>query len=615
MTRARARLRPRLIALGAAVLLASGCARLDSMPTRPDAAPGPAGPWQQIYPEFANEHLTSVWGMDADDMWAGGEYGVLLHYDGRRAARFDLEPRRGIVAIDGLASAAVWAVTWSHLHRWDGLAWTAIAATPFEAMDLCVIAEDEIYIGGQAWADTSYVPTIARYDGVDWTRMDLPDGGPDGVFERVDAVWRPSAAHPVMAATQSLVFRLRHGAWETVASSVRVVDVDGDLGLVRSPYDQSCRLVEFTAAGELSYPCDQTPVTSGRFVLDSRFPVVGSSSSLCALVDCESHPLVTLPQEILDWAIPRRPGAMGPAVFGVGRDASFVRGAWQADGSFTCQSVLAGVSLQPSSRLAGDADRIYASAGSNLIIGDQDGWHAEDVWFGIDQIEPLATGDVVVIGGRELAVRSVDGRLTALPSLPRWADRIWSDGTNAWAAADRLLWRLADGVWTPADSLAGWVHWLDTNDASEVYLLTQGRLFHHDGEQLRDLTERPELNLDQCYLAPLSDRLFVRGYIMEDPYWRSYEAVFADGRWSEFPAGLYWWEDSICEVSSDLVIAFGYEFARFGPDGWELLDGFDRPDGTSVNALWGHPDRGLVVLTGSDRIFRRDLSGSAAAKR
>jgi len=594
-----------------AVALASGCTRLDSLPTEPAAAPAIDGPWERIYPALTAQTLRAVWGMDADDMWAGGECGVMLHFDGRRLERVPFPGNGTIMRIDGLASDAVWALDGGRLYRWDGHTWTLSHELPHFAADFCVLSEREIYIGGDAWADTCNVPAVQRFDGTGWTRMDFPHR-PRENFGRV---WRPSSEHLLMATTDAGVYRLNDERWEQTYWSETVRDVDRHLGIIGDGFSRPVRLAEFLPDGEVIFACDGHLWPGSQRVVVSRVPLIASATNLRAIVDCELFQLADgFPGDIADWNVPVRPGVEGPAIFGVGEEAAVLRGIWQPDGRFSWENLNQHPSERLDDRLVGNAECLFAASDGDLIVQHDDGWLVAPVGFDIGSLYALDNGRVAVCGRRDVAVREMDGTFAPLPSAPVDLFGVWSDGLRAWGGDwDGQLWTLSGGAWTAVAAMPYVVGWIGAEEPSEPYLLAAQRLWQWNGSELVDLTARPDVRIEQCYLGPSSGRIFVHGVSTQN-YWDTYAAVFDHGEWHEFTVDGFRFYPRIWEIDAETVVAVqDRRLYRFVGDGWQQFD--ELADPYEIIAVWGHPDRGLFVVTSDSRILHRDMPDVDAARR
>ena len=156
---------PRLGSIaGAVVLLAVACAR-PSAPSQPapDAAAretwsagicGAAGDgWCWGYPRPVGIKLNRLWGTSPSDVWAVGEGGTIVHFDGARWSRVSSGTPQSLIAIGGRGPGDAWAIGKSRtLLRLSGGAWHPVdlpkVENDEELADLLVLPNGEAWIVG-----------------------------------------------------------------------------------------------------------------------------------------------------------------------------------------------------------------------------------------------------------------------------------------------------------------------------------------------------------------------------------------------------------------------------------------------------------------------------------
>jgi hypothetical protein len=177
----------RSITLLLAVSLAAGelAARAALAPTK-EAMPGgvvaPAIPpitwqcWDLERPDpLCHGPLYAVDMLSADDGWAVGDQGVILHWDGQAWSHVPGPTTEPLYALDMLSSTDGWAGGGSEpgvLLHWDGVAW-ALATTGLQVSEITVIdavAPNEVWLAGAQWLDWRHsIKRIYRWDGSSWT--------------------------------------------------------------------------------------------------------------------------------------------------------------------------------------------------------------------------------------------------------------------------------------------------------------------------------------------------------------------------------------------------------------------------------------------------------------
>jgi hypothetical protein len=185
----------------AAAVLGGACGRPPAPPPRNDAAvpaPWTAGAcdadghgWCAAYPRPTGAKLNRLWGSDPRDVWAVGDVGTILHYDGERWTRSPSGTQDSLVAISGRGPGDAWAIgknrTLLHL---SGGAWKTVEMPKLEneeeLADLLVLPNGEAWIvGGMVQRsglqeDIVNRCVVGHFDGAAW-RFDEEDScGPLG---------------------------------------------------------------------------------------------------------------------------------------------------------------------------------------------------------------------------------------------------------------------------------------------------------------------------------------------------------------------------------------------------------------------------------------------------
>jgi len=130
-------------------------------------------PWPQ------DENLYGVWGSATNDVWAVGDDGTIVHYDG---CMWSMVPSSAIYqlrAVSGTATSDVWAVgnTGTIVH-WNGSAWSIVSSASSEWL-WGVWA----YSASDAWA-VGENNTLLQWNGTAWSQVSKPVQRPDGVPPR-----------------------------------------------------------------------------------------------------------------------------------------------------------------------------------------------------------------------------------------------------------------------------------------------------------------------------------------------------------------------------------------------------------------------------------------------
>ena len=131
--------------------------------------------------------LTAVWGSAADDVWAVGSDGIILHFDGEALEAVPSTTTRSLHAIAGTGPDDIWAAgeEGTTLH-WDGTRFAFIDRLEVATLlGITAIAPDDVWVVGLI--PTDRLGFVRHYNGVKWTNSRVP--GSASLWE----VWSSSA--------------------------------------------------------------------------------------------------------------------------------------------------------------------------------------------------------------------------------------------------------------------------------------------------------------------------------------------------------------------------------------------------------------------------------------
>jgi hypothetical protein len=138
--------------------------------------------WSQI-PSGTDCHLRSLWGTSSRDLFAAGGGGTILHYDGSTWSTLFADPSLNFFGIWASSSSDIYCIgmtnTWgddgmvSRVYHYDGSACRPVAEATGDFAELRSIwasSSTDIYAVGEGDPDG----TMLHYDGVTWTQAPLP---------------------------------------------------------------------------------------------------------------------------------------------------------------------------------------------------------------------------------------------------------------------------------------------------------------------------------------------------------------------------------------------------------------------------------------------------------
>jgi hypothetical protein len=146
--------------------LAASKAVVAPLPQQPPVCSADGWCWEEPWPQ--GNTLRAVAGRSASDVWAVGDRGTALHFDGNAWSRRETGSSAVLRAIVPLAGA-VWAVgDGATVLRWDGRRWTKVPVPT--GVNLHGIAS----LGANGLSVVGARGTFLRYDGVRWTKEARP---------------------------------------------------------------------------------------------------------------------------------------------------------------------------------------------------------------------------------------------------------------------------------------------------------------------------------------------------------------------------------------------------------------------------------------------------------
>ncbi len=148
--------------------------------------------WESQNPAPAEYYLSGVWGFSGDDVFAVGEDGTILHYDGTEWSSMSSGTTSNLEAVWGTAGNNIYAVgeEGTILH-YDGSAWSPMEGAKGDLfLAVWGTGRSDVYAAGLGVGTGSGVGVIYRYDGKTWTEVktvgfgcvDIWGTARDGIF-------------------------------------------------------------------------------------------------------------------------------------------------------------------------------------------------------------------------------------------------------------------------------------------------------------------------------------------------------------------------------------------------------------------------------------------------
>ncbi|MFN8459698.1 MAG: alpha/beta hydrolase-fold protein [Anaerolineae bacterium] len=154
------------------------------------------------------KNFTGVWGSSPNDVFVTGTSGAILHYDGIAWSKMDSGWTMGIMGVWGSSSSDVFAVgEGGIILHYDGAAWSPIPSGVFETLTGVwgSSGSDVFVVGGDG--------RILHYDGQTWSPM------PSGTTEQLWGVWGSSGTDVFAVGDFGTILHYDGQAWSPMAIS------------------------------------------------------------------------------------------------------------------------------------------------------------------------------------------------------------------------------------------------------------------------------------------------------------------------------------------------------------------------------------------------------------
>jgi hypothetical protein len=181
-----------------------------------------AGGWCWSDTTLQSNALDAVWGAAADDVWAVGAAGTILHWNGAAWSPSASGTTTELEDVWGSGPADVWAVGAGVVLHWDGQTWSKVVAAlgtdlTTESLPLRRVwgtsATDVWALGGVSYPPPPGVPNgaILHWDGSAWAIVPSPN------TNELGAIWGAGPNDVWAFAAQSSVVHWDGHAWAAVS--------------------------------------------------------------------------------------------------------------------------------------------------------------------------------------------------------------------------------------------------------------------------------------------------------------------------------------------------------------------------------------------------------------
>jgi hypothetical protein len=156
---------------------------------------------------YGANHLYSVWGTSASDIFAVGNSGVILHFDGSSLSTMTSGTTRYLRGVWGSSASDVFVVgTLGTIRHYDGVAWTSMdSGTTSDLHGIWGTSPSDVFAVGVGGI-------ILHYDGSTWSPMS------SGSTNWLRAVWGTSGSDVFVVGNSGTILHYDGSAWTLVTS-------------------------------------------------------------------------------------------------------------------------------------------------------------------------------------------------------------------------------------------------------------------------------------------------------------------------------------------------------------------------------------------------------------
>lgn len=155
--------------------------------------------------------LRAVWGAASDDIWAVGEYGTIMHYDGltwQPSVRSGVLTTQDLFAVYGVSATDIWAVGGAGtLLHYDGKIW---ALSPDSGAKTSQILRGVWGSGPQDFWAVGNSGTILHYDRNGWASASIMTPAPTNTY---NSVWGAAADEVWAVGSSGILMRWNGTIW------------------------------------------------------------------------------------------------------------------------------------------------------------------------------------------------------------------------------------------------------------------------------------------------------------------------------------------------------------------------------------------------------------------
>ncbi len=172
----------------------------------------PTDDWTWLSPLPQGNALHALWGSGPDNIYAAGELGALMHYDGQAWRVIeDVPNRQSILGLWGSGPNNIFAVGHDTLWHYDGVQWREMApprgVSSFLMRGVWGASGNDVYAVGAIFDQAA----VFHYNGASWTQVNIPL-----VFHQLFAVWGSGPNNIFAVGREGVILHYDGQTWQTM---------------------------------------------------------------------------------------------------------------------------------------------------------------------------------------------------------------------------------------------------------------------------------------------------------------------------------------------------------------------------------------------------------------
>ncbi|PSM30580.1 hypothetical protein [Haliangium sp. UPWRP_2] len=169
----------------------------------------------------SNSTVQSIWALSPNDIWAVGNGGIILHFDGTSwtAKSGPIGVTENLYSVWGSGPNNIWAVgAFGRIIRYDGTTWSTVnSPTTLTLYGIWGVSPTDIWAVGDATSSAAQ-GTFLRYTGTSW--QSVTDAGlGTGQF---NAVWADNPNFIYVSGVGGLLARFNGTTWNQIQSNTTI---------------------------------------------------------------------------------------------------------------------------------------------------------------------------------------------------------------------------------------------------------------------------------------------------------------------------------------------------------------------------------------------------------